>query len=142
MMLAIRELHFSSLHQAKAPKEVKFIEQAIINAQKSLVAASLHQALMKTEIERVIAIEIFGFGCGIHRFDQGLQFRDLGAGKPTSGSTSGKFLQRRVDIMDFDRLVQIDLAHEGPAILFDLNQTKIFQGAKRFSNRTTANPEA
>jgi len=33
--------------------------------------------------------------------------------------------------MDFNRLVQIDLAHEGSAILFDLNQTKIFQGAKR-----------
>ena len=69
MMIAIRKLHFSPLHQTKASKEVKFIEQTIINAQKSSVAASLHQELMKTEIERVKSVEIFGFGCGVHRFD-------------------------------------------------------------------------
>lgn len=80
-MLAIGQLHFSSLHQTKAPKEMKFVEQTIISAQESSVAAPFHQTLVKTEIERVISIEVFNFRSGIHRFHQGLQFRDLCAGK-------------------------------------------------------------
>jgi hypothetical protein len=48
--------------------------------------------LVKTEIERVISIEIFGFRRGIHRFDQGLQFPDLCAGKPARCCSGSKFL--------------------------------------------------
>src|ERR1700730_13337730 len=71
-MLVIGTLHFATLHQAKTPEEMKFVEQPIINAQKSSVAAALHQALVKAEVESIIPIEIFGFRCAIHRFHQGL----------------------------------------------------------------------
>ena len=73
------------------------------------------------------------FGCrrGFHRFHQRLQLRDLCAGKPASCTTSREFLQCGVDIMDFNRLVEIDLAYEGSSVLVEFNQTKIVQGAKR-----------
>src|SRR5246500_5912575 len=138
MMLTIRELHFASLHQTKPPKEMKLIEQAIINAQESPVAAPLHQALMKTEIQSVKSIEIFGFRRDVPRFDQGPQFGDLFGGKSARCSSGRKFFQCGVDIMDFDCLVQIDLAHESSAILFDLDQPKAFQGAKGFPAGTPA----
>src|ERR1700692_4076426 len=44
--------------------------------------------------------------------------------------------------MDFHRLVEIDLAHEGAAILLDLEKANIFQGAKCLSDRTAADTEA
>ena len=72
MMLAIGKLHFATLHQAKTPEEVKFVEQPSIKGQKSSVAATLRQALVKTEVKSVVPIEIFSFRCVIHRFHQPL----------------------------------------------------------------------
>jgi hypothetical protein len=44
--------------------------------------------------------------------------------------------------MDFNRLVEIDLAHESAAILLDLEKAQICQGPKRLSDRTAADTEA
>jgi len=44
--------------------------------------------------------------------------------------------------MDFDGLFEVDLSHEGPAIRFDLEKARLSERAKRFSNRTSADPEA
>src|SRR5260221_14641238 len=118
---------------------MKLIEKAIILAQEPLVAAPLHQALVKTEIKKVISIEIFGCRRCVHRFDQELQLGNLFGGKSGRGRSGCKFFQCGKDIMDFDPLVQIDLADESSAILFDLDQSKVFQGAKRFPDETTAN---
>ena len=63
------------------------------------------------------------------------------AGKPARCSSGRKFLQGGVDIVDFNRLVEIDLAHEGAAILLDLEKPHIFQCAKRLSDRTAADTE-
>jgi hypothetical protein len=60
-MLVIGTLHLATLHQAKTPEEVKFIEQPVINGQKSSVAARLHQALVKAEVEGVIPVETILF---------------------------------------------------------------------------------
>src|SRR6516225_6472513 len=137
MVLVIGTLHLATLHQTKTPEEVKLVEQPIINAQKPSVAAGLHQALVKAEVESVIPVEIFRFGCGIHLFHQRLQFLDLCAGN-AAGCTSGReFLQGRIDIMDLDGLFEVDLSHEGPAIWFDLEKARLSEGAKRFSNRTS-----
>jgi len=98
MVLVIGTLHLATLHQAKTPEEVKFVKQPIINARKPSVAASLHQALVKAEVDCLVPVEIFCFGCGIHRFHQRLQFLDLRAGE-AAGCTSGReFLQGRIDI--------------------------------------------
>ena len=44
--------------------------------------------------------------------------------------------------MDFNRLLKIDLAYAGSAILFDLEKANICQGAKSLSDGTAADTEA
>ena len=142
MVLVVGTLHLATLHQTKTPEEVKFIEQPAVNARKPSVATDLNQALVEAEVESVIPAEIFRFGCGIHRFHHLLEFFDLCAGEAAGCTSGGKFLQGRVDIVDFNGLVQIDLSHKGPAVRFDLEETRRGEGAKRFSNRASADPEA
>jgi len=142
MVLVIGTLHLTTLHQAKTAEEMKLVEQPVIDAQKSLVAAGLHQALVKAEVECVIPLKIFRFGCGIHCFHQRLEFLELCARKAAGCTPGREFLQGGIDIMDFDRLVEIDLSYEGPAIRFDLEKARLGKGAKRFPNRASADPKA
>src|ERR1700675_1811563 len=142
MMLAIGKQHFATLYQAKPPEEMKLVQQPSINGQKSSVAATLRQALVKTEVKSVVPIEIFSFRRVIHRFHQPLKFLDLYTGKLARCTPGRKFLQCRVNVMDFNRLLEINLAYVGSTILFDLEETNICQRAKSLSDRTAADIEA
>ena len=141
-MLAVRALHFSLLHQSEAPEQVKLVQETTINAGQPFVATPINQALVKPEIERVIAIEIISLSRCIHRFHQRPQLVELLCRKPAGGTPGGQFFQSRIDIMYLECLFQIDFPHKRATVLFGSQQTKVFQGMKSVSNGTAADAEA
>jgi hypothetical protein len=74
MMFLIGTFHFTSFHQAKTPEEIKFVEEARINAQQPSVATPFHQLSVKPEVESIVPIEIFSFRRVIQRFHERFQF--------------------------------------------------------------------
>jgi hypothetical protein len=125
--LAHRGLHVFDPRQATPSEQVHFLHDTLIDRAGAAVAAEFHDRGVELDIEPVVMILVAGANRLRHRAQLVAQHRALRIAAPPGHGLAHESEQRAPQIIEVDRLVIADLAHDDALVRDDIDQPGLLQ---------------